>query len=127
MNVLRTAGITKDYPGCRALDDVTVSFDSGRVHALIGKNGSGKSTLVKVFAGAITPTDGEFYLDDAKLNFEAPTDALNKGIATVYQELSLIPVLERGRKHFPGSPAQKRQDRRLEDRQRKRRASCSRK
>ena len=45
---IRTEHITKDYPGTRALDDVTVSFDSGRVHALVGKNGSGKSTLVKI-------------------------------------------------------------------------------
>lgn len=55
MSVLRTEGIVKDYPGTRALDDVTVSFDGGKVHAFIGKNGSGKSTLVKVFSGAIQP------------------------------------------------------------------------
>ena len=64
MSILRTEGIIKDYPGTRALDDVTVSFDSGKVHAFIGKNGSGKSTLVKVFAGAIQPTSGHFYLDE---------------------------------------------------------------
>ena len=64
MSILRTEGIIKDYPGTRALDDVTVSFNSGKVHAFIGKNGSGKSTLVKVFAGAIQPTSGHFYLDD---------------------------------------------------------------
>lgn len=102
MTVLRTQSIVKDYPGCRALDDVTVSFDSGRVHALIGKNGSGKSTLVKVFSGAIQPTSGEFFLDDQKLSFEAPTDALSKGIATVYQELSLIPYLSVAENIFLG-------------------------
>ena len=64
MSVLRTEHITKDYPGCRALDDVTVSFDSKKVHAFLGKNGSGKSTLVKIFAGAIKPTQGKFFLDD---------------------------------------------------------------
>lgn len=93
MSILRTEGITKDYPGTRALDDVTVSFDSGKVHAFIGKNGSGKSTLVKVFSGAIQPTEGSFYLNDEKLHFENPTDAFPKGIATVYQELSLVPYL----------------------------------
>ena len=81
MSILRTEGIIKDYPGTRALDDVTVSFDSGKVHAFIGKNGSGKSTLVKVFAGAIQPTSGHFYLDDEELHFSTPVEALNKGIS----------------------------------------------
>lgn len=93
MSILRTEGIIKDYPGTRALDDVTVSFNSGKVHAFIGKNGSGKSTLVKVFAGAIQPTSGHFYLDEEELHFSTPVEALNKGIATVYQELSLVPHL----------------------------------
>ena len=91
MSGLRTEGIVKDYPGTRALDDVTVSFDGGKVHASIGKNGSGKSTLVKVFSGAIQPTAGKFFLDDQELHFSSPTDAFAHGIATVYQELSLVP------------------------------------
>ena len=55
MSILRTEGIIKDYPGTRALDDVTVSFDSGKVHAFIGKNGSGKSTLVKYLQAPFSP------------------------------------------------------------------------
>lgn len=102
MSVLRTEHITKIYPGTKALDDVTVSFDSGRVHAFIGKNGSGKSTLVKVFSGAIQPTDGKFYLDDVEMRFDAPTDAFSKGIATVYQELSLVPYLSVAENIFLG-------------------------
>ncbi len=102
MSVLRTEGIVKDYPGTRALDQVTVSFDSGKVHAFIGKNGSGKSTLVKVFAGAIQPTGGKFYLDDEELHFDTPIEALNKGIATVYQELSLVPHLSVAENIFLG-------------------------
>ena len=93
MSVLRTEGIVKDYPGTRALDDVSVSFEGGKVHAFIGKNGSGKSTLVKVFAGAIQPTAGRLFLDDQELHFASPTDAFKEGIATVYQELSLVPYL----------------------------------
>ena len=93
MNILRTESIVKDYPGTRALDDVTVSFDSGKVHAFIGKNGSGKSTLVKVFAGVIQATSGQFYLNDELMHFNAPTDAFTQGISTVYQELSLVPYL----------------------------------
>lgn len=93
VSILRTEHITKDYPGTRALDDISVSFDGGKVHAFIGKNGSGKSTLVKVFSGAIQPTSGSFFLDDRELHFSSPTDAFTQGIATVYQELSLVPYL----------------------------------
>lgn len=93
MSILRTEGISKQYPGCLALDKVNVSFESGKVNALLGKNGSGKSTLVKCFAGAITPTDGSFYLDDEKLSFHSPSEANEKGFATVYQEMSLVPSL----------------------------------
>nr|WP_288651286.1 sugar ABC transporter ATP-binding protein [uncultured Dorea sp.] len=102
MSILKTQGITKDYPGTRALDDVTVSFESGKVHAFIGKNGSGKSTLVKIFAGAIQPTSGKFYLDDEELTFDNPTEAMKKGIATVYQELSLVPYLSVAENIFLG-------------------------
>jgi ABC-type sugar transport system ATPase subunit len=99
---IRTEHITKDYPGTRALDDISVSFDSGRVHALVGKNGSGKSTLVKIFAGAIKPTQGEFYLNDEKLHFNSTSDAYDKGIVTVYQEMSLVPGLSVAENIFLG-------------------------
>ncbi|HEY3311977.1 MAG TPA: sugar ABC transporter ATP-binding protein [Anaerolineales bacterium] len=99
---IRTENITKDYPGTRALDAITVSFDSGRVHALVGKNGSGKSTLVKIFAGAIRPSDGDFYLNDEKLHFNSTADAYEKGIVTVYQEMSLVPGLSVAENIFLG-------------------------
>jgi ribose transport system ATP-binding protein len=90
MSVLRTEEISKLYPGTTALDGVSVSFDSGKVHAVIGKNGSGKSTLVKIFSGAIQQSSGGFFLDGENLSFKDPIDAFKKGIATVYQELSLV-------------------------------------
>lgn len=90
---IRTENIVKDYPGTRALDSINISFDSGRVHALVGKNGSGKSTIVKIFAGAIKPTSGEFYLNDEVLHFNSTADAYEKGIVSVYQEMSLVPGL----------------------------------
>jgi ABC-type sugar transport system ATPase subunit len=93
VQTIRTAQITKEYPGTRALDNVSIAFDSGKVHALVGKNGSGKSTLVKIFSGAVKPTSGEFYLNDEKLNFSLTSDAYHKGIVTVYQEMSLVPGL----------------------------------
>jgi ribose transport system ATP-binding protein len=104
---IRTEHITKDYPGTRALDDITLSFGSGLVHALVGKNGSGKSTLVKIFAGAIKPTFGDFYLNDEKLHFNSTSDAYEKGIVTVYQEMSLVPGLSVAENIFLGRLPQK--------------------
>jgi ribose transport system ATP-binding protein len=99
---IRTEHITKDYPGTRALDDIDVSFDSGKVHALVGKNGSGKSTLVKIFAGALKPTSGEFFLNDERLHFNNTAEAYEKGIVTVYQEMSLVPGLSVAENIFLG-------------------------
>ena len=93
MSLLRIENVTKVYPGTVALDDVSCSFKSGEVSAVIGKNGSGKSTLIKLISGAISPTSGNIYLDDEKLSFSGPAAAYKKGIATVYQELSLTPSL----------------------------------
>ena len=106
---IRTEHIIKDYPGTRALDDVSVCFDSGRVHALVGKNGSGKSTLVKIFAGAIRPSSGEFYLNDEKLHFNSTSDAYEKGIVSVYQEMSLVPGLSVAENIFLGRLPKKKQ------------------
>jgi ABC-type sugar transport system ATPase subunit len=99
---IRTENITKDYPGTRALDAITLTFESGQVHAVVGKNGSGKSTLVKIFAGATKPTHGDFYLNDEKLNFNSTSDAYDKGIVTVYQEMSLVPGLSVAENIFLG-------------------------
>ncbi|HVN55743.1 MAG TPA: sugar ABC transporter ATP-binding protein [Anaerolineaceae bacterium] len=99
---IRTEHITKDYPGTRALDDVSLGFDNGRVHALVGKNGSGKSTLVKIFAGVIKPTAGDFFLNDEKLHFNTTSEAYEKGIVTVYQEMSLVPGLSVAENIFLG-------------------------
>lgn len=93
MSILSIRNITKIYPGCRALDDVSVEFESGKVNALLGKNGSGKSTLVKCICGAIQPTDGKMFLNDEPLRPADPSDGNKKGIAVVYQEMSLIPWL----------------------------------
>ena len=90
---LKIQNLTKDYPGVRALDNFSAEFPAGKVHAFLGKNGAGKSTLVKAISGAILPTSGALYIDDVNLDLKNPKDAFNKGIATVYQELSLIPGL----------------------------------
>ena len=99
---IRTDHVIKDYPGTRALDDISISFGNGKVHALVGKNGSGKSTLVKIFAGAIKPTSGDIFLNDEKLHFNATSEAYEKGIVTVYQEMSLVPGLSVAENIFLG-------------------------
>ncbi len=90
---LEVKDIVKDYPGCRALDHVSLELESGKVYALLGKNGSGKSTLVKILAGAIDATEGEVLMDGQPMKLKTPKDAQEKGIVTVYQEMSLIPGL----------------------------------
>ena len=99
---MRMEHITKDYPGTRALDDVSVTFEGGLVHALVGKNGSGKSTLVKILAGAINATKGDFYLNEEKLHFNSTSDAYDKGIVSIYQEMSLVPGLSVAENIFLG-------------------------
>lgn len=102
MNVLEAVHVSKEYPGTTALKDVTVSFESGKIHALIGKNGSGKSTLVKIFSGAIEPTGGKVLENGKELRFSSPAEAFQEGIATVYQELSLSPYLSVAENIFMG-------------------------
>lgn len=89
-HVLEARNIYKQFPGTLALNDVSVSFQAGAVHAVLGKNGSGKSTLMKIFSGAYLPTKGEIYLDGEKMNYTNTEMAIQSGIATVYQELSVI-------------------------------------
>lgn len=93
MYKLETEKLKKVYPGTVALTDFTARFEGGKVHAVIGKNGSGKSTLIKIISGAIDSTEGRVKVDGSYVDFHSPSDAFRKGIATVYQELSLIPEL----------------------------------
>ena len=93
MYKLETRQLRKEYPGTLALADVSIGFSGGEVHALIGKNGAGKSTLVKMLAGSLQPTSGQILVDGRATTLPSPTAAFQRGIATVYQELSLVPSL----------------------------------
>ncbi len=93
---LQTVGLRKVYPGTVALDGVSMAFESGTVSAVLGKNGAGKSTLVKILAGAVKPTSGKVLVGGREVRLRSPADAFHHGIATVYQELSLIPELTVG-------------------------------
>ena len=91
--VLELLNVRKEYPGTVAVDDLTVRFEGGKVHAIVGKNGSGKSTTIKMISGAEKPDRGSIRLDGATLDSGSTLGAIQEGVATVYQELSLFPDL----------------------------------
>ncbi|MBQ9047211.1 MAG: sugar ABC transporter ATP-binding protein [Solobacterium sp.] len=102
MNSIVAEHITKIYPGTIALDDVSISFESGKIHAFVGKNGSGKSTLMKIFAGAEQRSEGIIRLNGNEVNFKSPKEEFEVGIATVFQELSLVPSISVAENIFIG-------------------------
>ncbi|MFE3855683.1 sugar ABC transporter ATP-binding protein [Streptomyces griseorubiginosus] len=88
--LLTMSGITKSFPGVRALDGVDLEVQAGEVHCLLGQNGAGKSTLIKVLAGAHQPDGGEITWRGEPVTLGSPIAAMRLGIATIYQELDLI-------------------------------------
>ncbi|WP_457094030.1 sugar ABC transporter ATP-binding protein [Microvirga sp. P5_D2] len=92
--ILEMVGISKTFPGVRALTDVSLTVYPGEIHALMGENGAGKSTLMKVLSGAYqADPGGEIRIDGKHVTISGPLDALHCGISTIYQELSLAPNL----------------------------------
>jgi ribose transport system ATP-binding protein len=91
--LLEMRGIVKLFPGVRALDGVDLEVRPGEVHCLLGQNGAGKSTLIKTLSGAHQPDAGEIVWQGEPLSLGTPVAALKRGIATMYQELDLIPTL----------------------------------
>jgi ribose transport system ATP-binding protein len=99
---LELEGITKSYPGVKALKGVSFSVGRGSIHALAGQNGAGKSTLVKILSGAESPDSGSIRLGGELQRFRDPMDAQHAGIHTIYQELSLVPSLSVAENIFLG-------------------------
>jgi ABC-type sugar transport system ATPase subunit len=92
--LLEIHSVTKDFPGVRALDNVSLEVNRGELMALLGENGAGKSTLVKILSGALTRDAGTIRVDGRELPKSlSPVDARRLGIAIIYQELSLLPHL----------------------------------
>src|SRR3954462_9669535 len=91
--LLEMHGIVKQFPGVRALDGVDLDVREGEVHCLLGQNGAGKSTLIKVLAGAHQPDAGAVTWRGKPATLAGPQDAISLGIATIYQELDLVPGL----------------------------------
>lgn len=100
--LLRVEGVSKAFGNVVALDDVSLSVHAGRVTCLLGDNGAGKSTLIKVIAGVHPPSAGRVLVDGEPVTFDSPRDALARGVATVHQDLALIPLMSIWRNFFLG-------------------------
>jgi simple sugar transport system ATP-binding protein len=91
--LLQIVNGSKIYGGLHAIEGVDFELRAGEIHALLGENGAGKSTLCKAIAGAITLTSGDYFIDGRKVRFSSPQEALQGGVAMVYQESSLVPSM----------------------------------
>jgi len=106
--ILEVRDITKMFGSVIALSEVSARVYPGEVTCLLGDNGAGKSTLIKVLCGVHQPTEGEYWFEGQQVTFNSPREALDAGIATVYQDLSLIPLMPVWRNFFLGSEPEKR-------------------
>ncbi|KXZ39718.1 ribose transport system ATP-binding protein [Alkalithermobacter thermoalcaliphilus JW-YL-7 = DSM 7308] len=100
--ILEMVGISKVFPGVKALDNVNLKLYEGKVMALLGENGAGKSTLMKILSGVYIKDEGEIFYKGEKNEIKGPKDAQEKGIAIIHQELNLIPNMTIGENIFLG-------------------------
>ncbi|WP_228561140.1 ATP-binding cassette domain-containing protein [Catenulispora pinisilvae] len=101
--LLEADGVGKYFGSVRALSGVSLSVHPGQVTCVLGDNGAGKSTLIKILSGVFTPDEGEVRVDGAAVKFHSPRDALSAGIATVFQDLAMVPLMAIWRNFFLGS------------------------
>lgn len=100
--VLEVKGITKKFGGVVALHNVDLDLYKNEILALVGDNGAGKTTLIKIISGALTPDEGEVFVDDVPVRLDSPADAKKIGIETVYQHLALVESLNVANNIFLG-------------------------
>jgi simple sugar transport system ATP-binding protein len=101
--IVELRGAGKSYGNIRALHGVSLTVLPGRVTCVLGDNGAGKSTLIKIISGLHQHTEGEFLVDGRPVRFSTPREALDRGIATVYQDLATVPLMPVWRNFFLGS------------------------
>lgn len=101
--LIEVDNVSKYFGSVIALKDVSMFVRAGEVTCLLGDNGAGKSTLIKILSGVHKPDEGYYIYDGEKMNFNSPRDALARGIATVYQDLAMIPLMSIWRNFFLGS------------------------
>jgi len=105
--LLEVRNLCKHYGNVIALDGITTTVRAGQVTCVLGDNGAGKSTFIKIFAGVHQPSDGELLLDGEPVEFASPRDALDNGIATVYQDLAVVPLMSVWRNFWLGDEPRK--------------------
>ncbi len=101
--LLEVSHISKYFGSVIALEDVSAFVRAGEVTCLLGDNGAGKSTLIKVLSGVHQPSKGDYFFEGEPMELTSPREALEKGIATVYQDLAMIPLMSIWRNFFLGS------------------------
>ena len=101
-NLLSVENLTMKFGGLTAIDDLSFDAKNNQITSIIGPNGAGKSTLIKTLAGVHQPDEGDMFLEGKKILFDSPRDALDRGIATVYQDLALVPLMSVTRNFFMG-------------------------
>jgi simple sugar transport system ATP-binding protein len=104
--LIEVRNVSRFFGSVIALKDVSMTVYPGEVMCLLGDNGAGKSTLIKILSGVHQPSEGEYLIDGAPVHFSSPRDALAAGIATVYQDLAMIPLMSVSRNFFLGSEPQ---------------------
>lgn len=100
--MIEMRNVSKHFGSVIAISDISMQVCSGEVMCLLGDNGAGKSTLIKTLSGVHSPSHGEMYLDGKPVNFKSPAYALDAGIATVFQDLAMIPLMSITRNFFVG-------------------------
>ncbi|WP_253259064.1 ATP-binding cassette domain-containing protein [Subtercola boreus] len=103
VTILEVNNIGKSYGAVNALAGISTVVNAGQVTCVLGDNGAGKSTFIKILAGAHTPSEGQLLLDGEPVTFSSPRAALDRGIATVYQDLAVVPLMPVWRNFFLGS------------------------
>lgn len=100
--ILQLESVSKYFGSVISLNEVTLRLARGEVHCLLGDNGAGKSTLIKTLAGVHLPDRGQYLVEGQPVRFRSPREALDRGIATVYQDLALVPLMSVARNFYMG-------------------------
>jgi simple sugar transport system ATP-binding protein len=101
--LIEMRGVGKSYGAIRALEGIDLTVNAGEVTCVLGDNGAGKSTLIKIMSGLHPHNEGTLLVDGAEATFSSPRESLDHGIATVYQDLAVVPLMEVWRNFFLGS------------------------
>ena len=102
MPLIELKGISKFFGSVIALNDVSFAVEPGEVHCLLGDNGAGKSTLIKILSGVHAPSSGQILIDEKLVALSSPKEALDRGVATVFQDLALVALMSVSRNFFLG-------------------------